>query len=80
MFQSDLIEMTTKTAKEITEFDENLNGLSSVLAMYMVEQLGADKIPVYCPELGLAVEKLKNDVTLKSVWDVLTSDDQANWS
>ncbi len=69
----------TNTTEEITEFDENLNDLSGVLAMYTVDQSEEGvKIPVYCPELGLAVEKLKNGVTLKSLWDVLTNDDQAN--
>ena len=30
-----------------------------------------DREPVYCPELGLAVERLKDGFTLQSLWEVV---------
>ena len=30
-----------------------------------------DREPVYCPELGLAIEKLKDGFTLAGLWEVM---------
>ena len=30
-----------------------------------------DRPPVYCPELGLSIEKLKEGYTLDSLWQIL---------
>ena len=32
-----------------------------------------DREPVYSPELGLAIEKLKDGITLASLWEVVPS-------
>ena len=32
---------------------------------------GRDRPPVYCPELGLAIEQLKDGYTLDSLWQIL---------
>ena len=32
---------------------------------------GKDRPPVYCPELGLAIEQLKDGYTLESLWQIL---------
>lgn len=32
---------------------------------------GADREPVFCPELGLAVEALKDGATVEQLWSVL---------
>ena len=30
-----------------------------------------DSEPVYCPELGMAVEKLKDGFTIQGLWEVI---------
>lgn len=32
---------------------------------------GADREPIYCAELGLAVEQLKEGLTVEQLWSVL---------
>jgi Bardet-Biedl syndrome 5 protein len=58
--------------EEIVELDESLNDLSNALVTYSLDQReeAAGK-PVYCPELGLAVEKLSDGYTMQSLWEVL---------
>lgn len=60
--------------EEVVEFDETLNDLSNTLATYKLDQRneGAGK-PIFCPQLGLAVEKLSEDYTMQSLWEVLPS-------
>lgn len=42
------------------------------LAMYYADATkGVDRDPVYCAELGLAVEQLKEGLTIEQLWSVL---------
>lgn len=42
------------------------------LAQYYADATkGADREPVYCAELGLAVEQLKEGLTIEQLWSVL---------
>lgn len=34
-------------------------------------QRSGDKAPVYCPQLGLAIESLKDGITLDQLWSIL---------
>jgi Bardet-Biedl syndrome 5 protein len=43
-----------------------------VLAQYYVDATkGVDRDPVYCAELGLAIEQLKEGLTIEQLWSVL---------
>lgn len=56
------------------EVDWAEEGVSTALSLYASE--GADQPqqpPVFCPELGLAVEHLKEGFTIQSLWEVLPS-------
>ena len=43
------------------------------LATYYVDSAakGVDREPVFCPELGLAIEQLKEGLTIEQLWSVL---------
>lgn len=65
-------ESTVTPHEEIIEFDENVNDLSNALATYSLDQRDENKSePVYCPELGLAIEKIKPGYTMKTLWEVI---------
>lgn len=58
--------------EEVAEFDENLNDMSNTLLSYSLDQQDENpSYPVYCPELGLAVEKLKEGYSIKQLWEVI---------
>ena len=42
-----------------------------ITIFYSLQQ--KDREPVYSPELGLAIEKLKDGITLSSLWEVMPS-------
>eukprot|EP00898_Chlorokybus_atmophyticus_P005142 jgi/Chlat1/5629/Chrsp369S05412 len=43
----------------------------AVMAYYADGVKNIDREPVYCPELGLAIESLPEDMTLEQLWNVL---------
>ena len=45
-------------------------GKNVVCVMSLQEK---DREPVYSPQLGLAIEKLKDGITLSSLWEVMPS-------
>lgn len=49
---------------------------SDVFTAYLAEGglEGEDREPVYCPELGLSIERIKDGFSLESLWQVLPSD------
>lgn len=54
------------------EFDKTVNNLPNVLVNYSLDQMEENtRKPVHCPELGLAVEKLRDGYTMQSLWEVL---------
>lgn len=73
-------ESTVAPREEIVEFDENVNDLSNALAAYSLDQRDENNSePVYCPDLGLAVEKLKPGYSMKTLWEVIpTNNEQVN--
>lgn len=73
-------ESTAVRHEEVVEFDENINDLSNALAAYSLDQRDENTSePVYCPDIGLAVEKLKPGFSVKSLWEVIpTSNEQAS--
>lgn len=60
--------------EDIAEFDESLNDMSNVLLSYGLDnnnnKVNGEEI-VYSPDLGLAIEKLKDGFTLQNLWEVL---------
>ncbi|XP_076060733.1 Bardet-Biedl syndrome 5 protein isoform X2 [Oratosquilla oratoria] len=55
------------------EIDDSVVETSDVLTLYLADGRHQDGEPVYAPELGLAVEKLKEGFTLQSLWEVIPS-------
>lgn len=61
-------------AEEVQELDDGGGELSTTLAAYYAgKHEEGDRPPQYCPELGLAVEALKEGFTLASLWEVIPS-------
>ncbi|KDR08011.1 Bardet-Biedl syndrome 5 protein-like protein [Zootermopsis nevadensis] len=60
--------------ENIQEFDDTKDELSNAFVAYFVDSgHKKDREPVYSPELGLAIEKLKDGFTIQSLWEVLPS-------
>jgi len=58
--------------EDIQEFDDTGDELSNAFVAYFADTGHKhDREPVYSPELGLAVEKLKDGFTIQSLWEVL---------
>jgi len=58
--------------EDIQEFDDTGDELSNAFVAYFADSgHKKDREPVYSPELGLAVEKLKDGFTIQSLWEVL---------
>lgn len=55
------------------EIDESVSEAGDVLAAYLADGHHHDLEPVFSPELGLAVEKLKDGYTLQTLWEVIPS-------
>ena len=43
----------------------------TLAAYYADTSKGVDREPVFCPELGLAIEQLKEGMTIEQLWSVL---------
>lgn len=72
MLQAPLAEEAPIVPEEVQELDDTVGELSTSLASYCTESTGReDKYPVYCPELGLAIEPLKPGYSLASLWPVI---------
>ena len=58
---------------DIDEIDTTHPETTDAFAAYVADG-GMDdqrRPPVYCPELGLCIEKLKDGFTLESLWQIL---------
>lgn len=51
--------------------EEPRGEISNVLASYLVDGQEKDGPPVYAPELGLAIERLRDGYTLQKLWEVI---------
>ena len=48
------------------------NNVSVLLQAYFADgSKKSDSEPVFCPELGLAIEKLKDGFTIQGLWEVI---------
>lgn len=57
---------------DIVDDSNATGGKSDAFAAYFADGLHqSDREPVFCEELGLAVEKLKDGFTLKELWEVI---------
>ena len=59
--------------REEEEIEEVSAGNLDVLAAYLADGAITQPKPVYCEELGLAVEKLKDGYTIDKLWEVIPS-------
>jgi Bardet-Biedl syndrome 5 protein len=53
------------------EIVENADRGDALATYYAEATKGVDREPVYCAELGLAVEQLKEGLTIEQLWSVL---------
>lgn len=57
---------------DIEEIEEPKSEMTNVLAAYLADDgYAKDRPPVYSPELGLAIEKIKDGFTLQKLWEVI---------
>ena len=59
------------TMDEINEIDDDNYETHDAFAAYLAEGPQKDREVVFCRELGVAMEKLKDGFTLESLWSVL---------
>jgi Bardet-Biedl syndrome 5 protein len=72
--QGDPCAEPSSLAENIQEFDDRNDDLSHAFVAYFADSgHKKDREPVYSPELGLAIEKLKDGFTIQSLWEVLPS-------
>ncbi|KAL3831669.1 hypothetical protein ACJMK2_023392 [Sinanodonta woodiana] len=65
-----LNELTIEKIQDDVEIE--IEGQSDAFAAYFADgNKNKDREPVFCPELGLAIEKLKDGFTIAGLWDVL---------
>ncbi|GAB6030767.1 Bardet-Biedl syndrome 5 protein [Chamberlinius hualienensis] len=68
---SQLQQMNNGNVNDDVEID-NTYSKSDVFSVYLTEeQRNKEREPVFCQELGLAIEKLQEGITLSSLWEVL---------
>lgn len=51
--------------------EEPTGEITNVLTAYLADGQKTDRPPIYCAELGLAVESLKDGYTLNKLWEVI---------
>lgn len=66
--------MTVPKRQDDVEIVSGVDGdepVDSFSAYYADSNKNSDREPVYNPELGLAVEKMRDGITTKMLWSVL---------
>lgn len=58
---------------EEIDSDKKSNEINTKLSTYITEssESGQRREPVYCKELGFAMEKIRDGFTLKDLWEVI---------
>lgn len=56
---------------DVDAIDDPKGEITNTLAAYLAEGGHKTDKPVYCPELGLAVEQIKNGFTIQKLWEVI---------
>lgn len=79
-FQFSFSEQTARTdeppplPEDVEELDNTGSEMSNAFLAYFADgNHEKDREPVYSPELGLAIEKLRDGFTLQSLWEVIPS-------
>jgi len=65
-----LNEVTVEYQEDEIEITDENNTSDAFVAYYADGYKKTDAEPVFCPQLGLAIEKLKDGFTLESLWEV----------
>ena len=55
---------------DMNEIDDSRYGGRDAFAAYLAEAAEEDREIVFCKELGVAMEKIKDGFTLESLWSV----------
>lgn len=64
-------ELTIEPTSDDIEI-ETVEGQADVMAAYFADgSKRSDSQPVFCPELGLAIEKLRDGFTIQGLWEVI---------
>ncbi|KAF6028562.1 BBS5 [Bugula neritina] len=70
-YVEDAEELTIEPTQDDIEID-TVDGQGDVMAAYFADgSKNKDSEPVFCPELGLAIEKLKDGFTIQGLWEVI---------
>lgn len=57
---------------DVDMIEDSKEELSNTMSAYLADEGHLkDRPPVYCPELGLAIETLKEGYTLQKLWEVI---------
>ena len=59
---------------DMNEIDESRYDGRDAFAAYLAEAAQEDREIVFCKELGVAMEKIKDGFTLESLWSVLPAE------
>ena len=61
---------------DVDEIDDSHPESNDAFAAYVADGGMEDRnrAPVYCPELGLCIEKIKDGFTLESLWQILPAE------
>lgn len=63
-----------KFIEDVVEIEEPRGEMSNTLAAYLADEGHAkDRPAVYSPDLGLAIESVKEGFTLQKLWEVIPS-------
>lgn len=65
---------TNSFVEDVEEIEEPRSEISNALSAYLIDKGNSkERPPVYCTDLGLSIEKLKDGYTLRQLWEVIPS-------
>ncbi|XP_066149725.1 Bardet-Biedl syndrome 5 protein homolog [Euwallacea fornicatus] len=68
------VEQSRDILGDLETIEDPKNEIGNTLTAYLADEgHKKDRLPVYCKELGLAVEAIKEGYTLKKLWEVIPS-------
>lgn len=67
------LEQNNNLVEDYDGIEEPQGEMSNTIAAYLAEEGHKSRLPVYSPELGLAVESIKQGYTLQKLWEVIPS-------
>lgn len=72
--KSNEVENANNLLEDLEIIEDPKNEIGNTLVAYLADEgHKKDRLPVYCSELGLAVESIKEGYSLKKLWEVIPS-------